>query len=63
MSRYRVPDPLCNHVRKGRVVAGDPHGPHASTNVCDRQECIVDAMKWAYAVTRDEPRHIPDAEQ
>lgn len=58
--RYRVPDPLCRHARKGRVAAGDPDGAYASTSVCDREECIEDAKAWAFAVAREPAIHIPD---
>lgn len=58
--RYDPPDPKCKHVRRGRVEAGDPHsGPHASTQVCDRPECIADALLWAKAMTHLEGRHLP----
>lgn len=61
--RYRLPDPKCNHARRGIVEAGDPYDPargHAATNVCDRPECIEDAMAWAEAVAREPARHRPD---
>lgn len=60
MSRYTVPDPLCNHKRRGIVTAGGPKTAHAATNVCDRQECIEDAIEWAEAVTRLRARHVRD---
>jgi hypothetical protein len=63
--RYRIPDPICEHKRKGIVTAGDPKGtgPHAASNVCDRGECIEDAKQWAYASTHCEATHIPDDEK
>lgn len=60
MSRYDIPNPKCRHVRKGRVLAGDLDGPHASTQVCDRPECIADAKEWAEAKVRQPAVHIPD---
>jgi hypothetical protein len=61
--RYRLPGPLCRHVRKGRVTAGEPEGPFASTNVCDREDCIADAKAWAFAVARVTPTHVRDADR
>lgn len=60
MSRYDLPEPKCKHKRKGRVMAGAFDGAHASTYVCDRPECIEDAMAWAWATTHLQPTHIPD---
>lgn len=60
MDRYRIPDPKCNHVRRGLVSAGDPHGVYASTQVCDRTECIEDAIAWVRASTHLDPVHRPD---
>lgn len=61
MSRYTLPDPKCRHKRRGRVQAGSFEGAHASTNVCDRPECVEDAKKWARATTGGlEPVFIPD---
>lgn len=59
--RYRIANPRCTHVRKGIVRAGDPHGVYASTQVCDRDECIEDAKQWAYAQTHEQAEHRPDA--
>jgi hypothetical protein len=56
MSRYDLPDPKCQHKPKGRVQAGDLDGAHVSTYVCDRPACIEDAMAWARASMRQEPR-------
>lgn len=58
--RYRLPDPKCQHARRGRVEAGDPDGAYASTQVCDRPECIEDAKAWAEATVRLPSRHVPD---
>ena len=58
--RYELPDPKCNHVRRGIVRAGDPHGAYAATNVCDRAECIEDAKAWAEATVREPAEHVPD---
>lgn len=58
--RYNSPDPKCQHVeRAGRVVAGSPEGPHASTWVCSRPACIEDATEWAEAMTRLPAQFIP----
>lgn len=59
MGRYELPDPKCNHKRKGRVFAGEPG--EASTTVCDRPECIADAIEWAEAQTRKPAQHVPDS--
>lgn len=59
--RYRLPDPKCKHKRRGRVVAGDPEGVFASTDVCDRPGCIEDAQRWAEAEARQPARHLPDS--
>ena len=40
--------------------AGDPDGAYASTQVCDRPECIEDAKAWAEAMVRLPARHVPD---
>ncbi|RYZ13467.1 MAG: hypothetical protein EOO70_08600 [Myxococcaceae bacterium] len=57
MSRYKLPEPLCRHVPKGFVSAGDPTGEGAfvSTVVCDREACIADATEWAEATTKLTP--------
>lgn len=61
MSRYDPPDPKCRHARRGIVTAGDYRtGPHAATNVCDRPDCIADAIEWAEAVTHLAAEHRPD---
>lgn len=61
MARYELPDPKCDHVRKGIVQSGDPkNGPHCATNVCDRDKCIEDAMEWATAFTHLPARHVRD---
>lgn len=58
-NRYRLPDPVCRHVAVGRIEAGDPRGgPHASTYVCARWECIADAKEWAAAITHQEPSEL-----
>lgn len=57
---YQIPDPKCRHKPRGIVSAGDPEdGPHASTYVCDRPECIKDAMEWAETFTRSTSSHRP----
>ena len=58
--RYRLPDPKCNHVRRGLVSSGDPRGAYASTQVCSRPECIDDAMAWSEATTGLTATHRPD---
>lgn len=60
MSRYELPGPTCRHARRGLVSAGDPHGAFASTQVCDRAECIADALEWAQAEVRQPATHRPD---
>ena len=60
MGRYDPPDPKCSHKRKGIVKAGEWDGAHASTAVCDRTECIEDAMEWAKTITHLDARFIPD---
>lgn len=53
-------DPLCHHARCGIVTSGDPEGTHAATDVCDRPECIQDAITWAQTITRLPAEHVPD---
>lgn len=60
MSRYTLPDPKCQHARKGIVKAGEWEGTHASTAVCDRPECIADAIEWATTMTHLPAEFIPD---
>lgn len=60
MGRYDLPDPKCRHKRKGIVKAGEWDGAHASHTVCDRSECIADAIVWAETMTRLPARFIPD---
>ena len=60
LSRYRLPDPKCQHKRKGIVYAGDPEGAYAATNVCDRPDCIADAKEWAEATARQPALYRPD---
>lgn len=44
--------PICRHARRGTVAAGDvATDQHASTTVCDRPECIEDALAWAQQIT------------
>jgi hypothetical protein len=62
-NRYAIPDPLCEHKRKGIVTAGSVAGTHAATNVCDRLECIEDAKAWAYAMTHKEAVFVADQEE
>lgn len=61
-ARYRIPSPKCRHARKGIVTTGVPMGQgHASTQVCDRAECIADAIEWARAVSGGKDAdYIPD---
>jgi hypothetical protein len=60
VGRYDLPDPKCNHKRKGIVTAGSADGAHAATSCCDRSECIADAIEWAEATARLPARFIPD---
>ena len=67
MNRYTVPDPTCKHARKG-VVTNQPdeydqERPHASTAVCDREECIEDAKAWVWAITREAATHLRDSDR
>lgn len=59
----RVTDPICTHARKGTVTSHPDSyvdGPHAATNVCDREACIEDAKYWVRAISGKEPHHVPD---
>lgn len=62
----RITDPICNHLRKGRVTSIPPDGKyvpgegHAATNVCHREACIEDAKFWVRAISGKEAHHIPD---
>jgi hypothetical protein len=59
--RYTLPEPQCRHARRGIVTSGGGVDEgHAATNVCDRPECIADAIAWAEAFTRLPAKHIPD---
>lgn len=60
MGRYDVPDPKCKHKRTGRVEAGIPTGVYASTNCCNRPECIEDAKEWAYTLTLSPAHYVSD---
>ncbi len=53
--------PVCDHARRGIVTSGDHRiGPHAATNVCDRPDCIEDAMWWATGITKLPAEYRPD---
>jgi hypothetical protein len=65
VSRYDLPDPTCRHKPTRRVSshedlrAGYESGePFASTHVCDRDDCLNDAMLWLWASTRRPDVHI-----
>ena len=56
-------DPKCRHsLRVGRVswptvlVAGEAH---ASTYVCDRQDCMDDAAEWVESITGHRGVFVP----
>lgn len=42
---HEVPDPICDHERKGRVWGRNGEA-HASVSVCDRLACIDDAKQY-----------------
>jgi hypothetical protein len=55
--------PTCylEHVRRGIVTSGDAGtGPHAALNVCDRGDCIREAVAWCQSVTGQPAQHRPD---
>lgn len=56
----------CAHARTG-VVTSHPGsyegGSHASTNVCDRTECLEEATKWVERYTRKPAVHVLDEEK
>lgn len=41
----------CRHARTGVVKAGSAATSYAVVNVCDRPECIAEAIAWADRVT------------
>lgn len=53
----------CRHPRTG-VVTTHPGsyetGSHAATNVCDRPECIAEAVAWVERMTRRPAYHVRD---
>ena len=54
----------CNHTRAGVVTSHSlpvPEGvSHATTPVCDRPECIAEALAWVARMTRQVAVHVPD---
>ena len=62
-------EPRCNHVRSEVLVtnqpdAYDPNRSHASTWVCSRPGCVMDAMGWVARFTNEKPwwRHGTNGE-
>lgn len=55
-------DPKCRHARRGIVTTGDyvQGEPHAAVNVCDRQDCIEDALLWVTTKTSCTARFVRD---
>jgi hypothetical protein len=56
-------EPKCHHKRRGIVTSGEyvEGEPHAATNVCDRQDCIDDAILWVNRVILARTAHyVPD---
>jgi hypothetical protein len=59
----------CTHARTGVVtshpVTGSyqPGSSHAATNVCDRPECIAEAIAWVERMTRKPAHHVLDADR
>lgn len=53
----------CTHPRRGIVTshpAGYTNGSHAATNVCDRPDCIAEAIAWVERVTGKPAFHVVD---
>lgn len=55
-------DPKCHHARRGIVTTGDyvQGEPHAAVSVCDRQDCIEDALLWVTTKTSRTARFVRD---
>jgi hypothetical protein len=56
----------CTHPRTGRVTSHPGvyvEGSHAATSVCDRPECIDEAVAWVERVTRKPAHHVLDAQK
>ena len=57
-------EPMClvyEHERTGIVTSGGGPGEgHAAVNVCDRTDCIRDALSWCSTITGLGSRHVLD---
>lgn len=57
-------EPKCRHKRRGIVRSGEyvKDEPYAATSVCDRQDCIDDAIRWANRIVLARTaRYVPDS--
>lgn len=57
----------CRHKRTGIVTnqpgTYDRNRAHAAVIVCDRDECITKAKKWAAGETNETAYYVPDADR
>lgn len=60
----RTGTPICTHPRTGVVTShrgrGRYDGPIAVTPVCDRPECIDEALAWVARMSRKPAHHVSD---
>jgi len=69
-TRYAVTltgTPVCTHPRTGVVTSqrerGRYDGPIAVTPVCDRRECIDEALAWVTRMSRKPAHHVLDGSE
>jgi hypothetical protein len=53
----------CNHERKGVVISGAGEGRCSHAPVCERPECVAEALAWAAHWTGLPARHLLDAQK
>jgi hypothetical protein len=53
----------CRHARKGVVTSRPGNGSCSHAPVCERPECIAEAIAWAKRWTGQAAHHTPDLER
>lgn len=53
----------CRHARKGVVTSRPGDGSCSHAPVCERPECIAEALAWATRMSGVPARHTPDLER